>query len=258
MLDLQQALLALLFLALRFVQGLQLQAFLLLQVLPFAVLGLPLGAGHLPVHQAFDLPIRGALVTGDLVDAKVLVQILEVVLLHPALEHEEHDGLGFAIEVIGEDGYLRDLAAGIGGLHFDLSQLGVLCPGLFPPIKLITAGVLRAVDAFVQAALSAHGALFPGGRHVVFLPGDEVQVLVAGDAFEDFVAVDAAVYDEGERAARLPLQGLTQALDEGEDSRAQVFVVVRAFEVDGRALRGVNVVAVDEFVGESGGLRTSL
>ena len=44
-----------------------------------------------------------------------------------------------------------------------------------------------------------------------------------------------------------------EALDEGDEAAAEVFVVVATFEVDGLAGGGVEVVAVDEFVSPADG-----
>ena len=74
---------------------------------------------------------------------------------------------------------------------------------------------------------------------------------IGEDLVEDIIAVDAAVHDEGEDALGTPLEAGSKACDEGEEAAAQVVEVIGAFEVDGVALGGVDVVAVDEFVSPS-------
>ena len=77
--------------------------------------------------------------------------------------------------------------------------------------------------------------------------------VIGEDLIEHLIAVDAAVDDEGEDALGTPLEAGAKAGDEGEEATAQVVVIIGAFEVDGVALGGVDVVAVDEFVGPSDG-----
>jgi hypothetical protein len=67
-----------------------------------------------------------------------------------------------------------------------------------------------------------------------------MDVRIGEDLVEDVVAVDAAVYDEGEDALGTPLEAGAKAVDEGEEAAAQVGDVISAFEVDGVALGGVD------------------
>ena len=67
---------------------------------------LPEVVGDEAVAQAApQLAVGGAAVAGELVDAEVFVEILEVVFLDPAVEHEVDDFPGgSAVEVAAEDG----------------------------------------------------------------------------------------------------------------------------------------------------------
>ena len=151
--------------------------------------------------------IGGGAVTGELVDAEVLVEVFEVVLLHPAVEHEVYDGLEGTPGVVGQYGKLNGVAVGIGGTHDDLAQGRVLGPGavdVFEVIGPVVAGVVALTGERV-AAVGACGAVLGGEgfpravlvRLIALFPGDEVDERIGEDPVEDVVAIDAAVHNGG-------------------------------------------------------------
>ena len=83
--------------------------------------GFDFGAAHLPVLNLLaQFIVAGHAIAGDLVDPKVLVQIFEVVLLQPTVEHQSHDQRRVGLLIIGQNGNLDDAALRIGRLHHDL------------------------------------------------------------------------------------------------------------------------------------------
>ena len=214
--------------------------------------------GNLAVGEfVAQLLVGGGAVAGELVDAEVFVEVFEVVFLDPAVEHEAHDFIDRALGIVGEDGELDGSAVGVGGSNNDLADGWVFGPGavdVFEVIGPVVAGVVTLAAEGVEA-VGACGAVlggedFPWGVVfclIVFFPSDEVDVRVGEDLVEDVVAVNAAVHDEGEDALGTPLEAGAKPADEGKEAAAQVVEVIGAFEVDGVALGGVDVVAVDEF-----------
>lgn len=76
---------------------------------------------------------------------------------------------------------------------------------------------------------------------------------ISCDLGEEFVAVDASINDQGEHALRVPMQGAAHPFEQGVQSATQIFVVVPALKINGTALGGVDVVAVDEFIRPTNG-----
>jgi hypothetical protein len=222
----------------------------------FALFGffLPEVVGDEPVGQALaQFAVGGAAVAGELIDAEVFVEIFEVVFLDPAVEHELHDLGDGPGGVAAQDADLDGFAVGVLGEDDDAEDLGVGGPWFALPTELIVPEVAGVVAAFAEGAVAGGGGGVPGGRGVAFFPCDEVDGGLVEDELKSFESVDAAVDDVGEGLARAPLEGGVEPLDQGDEAAAQVFVVVTTFEVDGLAGGGVEVVAVDEFVGPADG-----
>ena len=94
-----------------------------------------------------EMLVGGGTVTGELVDAEVLVEVFEVVLLNPSVEHQAYDALHAAPGVVGEDGELDGFAVGVRGADDDLSEGGIFCP--------------RPVDVFEAVSPEIPGVVAP-------------------------------------------------------------------------------------------------
>ena len=100
----------------------------------------------LAIHEIVaQLAVVDAFVAGDLLHAHVFVDVFEVVLLDPAVEDEPDDFLGGALQIVGEDGDLRDFALGVGGPHDELAHRGVVGPWLVDDAELIEPHVARVI-----------------------------------------------------------------------------------------------------------------
>jgi hypothetical protein len=139
------------------------------------------------------------------------------------------------------------------GQDDDAEDVGVGGPGFAFPTEVIVPEVVGVVAVFAEGAAAGGGSGVPRGRLIAFFPCDEVDGGLVEDELKSFESVDAAINDVGEGLVGAPLEGGVEALDEGNEAAAQVFVVVATFEVDGLAGGGVKVVAVDEFVGPPDG-----
>ena len=149
---------------------------------------------------AFEFGIADHAVAGDLVDPKVLVEVLEVVFLHPAAEHQAHDGGGGALMIVGEDGHFDGASVGVGGLDDELPPARIGGPFLVAVAKLVGLAVGGAVARTFQKALAADLGFVPGAGPIAFLPGDEVEGGFGQDAREGFLTEDGAVNDHGQGA----------------------------------------------------------
>ena len=215
---------------------------------------LPEVVGHESVGQALaQLAVGGAAVAGELVDAEVFVEIFEVVLLDPSVEHELHDLGDGAGGVAAQDADLDAFAVGVLSEDEDAEDVGVGGPRFAFPTEVIVPEVVGVVAVFAEGAAAGGGSGVPRGRLIAFFPCDEVDGGLVEDELKSFEAVDAAINDVGEGLVGAPLEGGVEPLDEGNEAAAQVFVVVATFKVDGLAGGSVEVVAVDEFVGPPDG-----
>lgn len=222
----------------------------------FALFGffLPEVVGHEPVGQALSqFAVGGAAVAGELVDAEVFVEIFEVVFLDPPVEHKEHDPADGPGGVAAQDADLDAFAVGVLGEDDDAEDPGVGGPGLAFPTEVIVPEVAGVVAVFAEGAAAGGGSGVPGGRLIAFFPCDEVDGGLVEDELKSFEAIDAAINDVGEGLVGAALEGGVEPASQGNEAAAQVFVVVATFKVDGLAGGGVEVVAIDEFVGPADG-----
>ena len=189
------------------------------------------------------------LVAGDLVDTKVFVEILKVVLLHPAAKDKQDDFFATALCGVAQYGDFDGLAARVGGAHDDALESRVFGPGLVLVAEVVGEQILAVVagtlmDEFAFGWL----ALIPAVATVVFFPGDEVQVGMLGEGGEYFRTEDSAIDNDGDGLVLIERKLCAKALNEIYGALAQIEEVVCGLEVDGVTVDAVNEVAVHDFV----------
>ena len=105
-------------------------------------------------HLVFESFVGHRGVAGDLVDAKVLVQIFKVILLGPAIKHQINNLGGRSLAIIGQDTDLDGALLGIGGPHDESAHFGVFGPVLIDVFKAVNPLVLRLVARPFQRVLA--------------------------------------------------------------------------------------------------------
>ena len=119
--------------------------------------------GNLAVGELVaELLVGGGAVAGELVDAEVFVEVIEVIFLDLAVEDEAHDFAYGAVVVFAEDGELDGAAVGVGGSNDDLADGGFFGPRVVDVFEVIGAVVAGVVT------LAAEGMESVGGCDAVF------------------------------------------------------------------------------------------
>src|SRR5208283_5265280 len=128
------------------------------------------------LHLALELLVGDGGVAGDLVDAKVLVQVFEIIFLSPAVKDQVDDLAGRPLTIIGQNAHLHSSVLGISGAHDELAHLGVFGPVLINVFETVNALVLSVVAGPFQRILARTLLRVPLARPEILLPSDEVIV----------------------------------------------------------------------------------
>src|SRR6266851_1356587 len=202
-------------------------------------------------HLVFESLVGYRDVAGDLVDAKVLVQVFKVILLGPAIKHQKNNLRGWSLAIIGQDADLDGALLGISGPHQELAHLGVFGPVLLEVFEAVNPLVLRVVARAFHRVLARRLLWVPGAGLEILFPGDEVIVGCRHRLGEDLLAENAPVHDAGHHRVSGQTHGLSKAWQHGGKTLAHVLIVIRAFQIHRLAGGGVKKVRVQHFVGPS-------
>ena len=188
-------------------------------------------------------------VAGDLVNAPMLIEVFKVILLGPAIEHQVKDLRGSALTIIGQDTHLDGVSLRIGGLHDELTHLGILGPILVEEFEAVNPLVLRMVAGPFQRVLARTLRRVPGEGLEVLFPGDEVIVRCRQGFSEDLVAENAPVHNAGHHGLGGQAQRLAKARQQRGEALAHILVVIGALQIHRLAGGGVKEIRVQHFVG---------